>query len=148
MTPAEAFEAHHSTMLRLARRWFGRDDAEDAVAVMWVHAIQGWGQYRGDALMTTWLSRILRNAWIMEIRKRQTREALSLPLIDGYDIPVPAGFDVGGGSDLQRVLRRMRPKYRGHLMEWANRDRHDGRATIADRVRWFRAIQVARRAAE
>lgn len=147
MTPAEAFEAHHATMLRVARRWFGRDDAEDAVAAMWLHAVRGWDKYRGDAMMTTWLSKILRNAWIMEIRKRQIRERINLPMIDGYDIPVSPGFDAQCGPDLQRVIGRMHPKYRAHLMEWANRDRHDGRATIAERLRWFRALQVARRAA-
>jgi DNA-directed RNA polymerase specialized sigma24 family protein len=155
MTPAEAFTEHQPLLLRLAGKWFGSQNAEEAVAMMWVKAVKYWAMYRGDCAVQTWLAAILRNEWIMEMRKRRSREKINLPMMDGIDVAVQPGFDVAicddGDIRLRTVLLRMKPKHRAHLLEWAARDDNGATlrgqqqvATNTEKIRWHRAIRKAR----
>ncbi len=53
-------------------------DAEDAVQEALLAAHRYIGQFRGDAQMTTWLTTIVRNCALMQLRKRHRQIHLSL----------------------------------------------------------------------
>jgi RNA polymerase sigma factor (sigma-70 family) len=49
------------------------DDADDVVQVALERALKNWAQWRSDARLDSWLFKIVRNAWIDEVRSRIRR---------------------------------------------------------------------------
>ena len=50
-----------------------QDDADDVVQMALERAIKNWAQWRSDARLDGWLFKIVRNAWIDEVRSRIRR---------------------------------------------------------------------------
>jgi RNA polymerase sigma-70 factor, ECF subfamily len=49
------------------------DDADDVVQMALERALKNWTQWRSDARLDSWLFKIVRNAWIDEVRSRMRR---------------------------------------------------------------------------
>jgi RNA polymerase sigma-70 factor (ECF subfamily) len=70
-------------MWALALRTLGdREDAADAVQDAFVSAFRAAATFRGDARVSTWLHRIVVNACIDLVRRRQARPTVPLPSDD------------------------------------------------------------------
>jgi RNA polymerase sigma-70 factor (ECF subfamily) len=65
------------------------DDAADAVQEAFLSAYRSAGSFRGDAQVSTWLHRIVVNACLDRMRRRQARP--TVPLDEG--LPLPARGD-------------------------------------------------------
>ncbi|HEY1226095.1 MAG TPA: sigma-70 family RNA polymerase sigma factor, partial [Ramlibacter sp.] len=78
----------HNRLLFRAARSILRDDAEaeDALQDAYLLAYRAIGQYRGEARISTWLTRIVVNEAIARSRKR-TREAEVTPLYADPGLP-------------------------------------------------------------
>jgi RNA polymerase sigma-70 factor, ECF subfamily len=92
-----AFEAlmrrYNSRLFRVARAILKDDGlAEDALQDAYVQAYCQLATFRGDADMGTWLTRIVINQALMQLRKRK-RERVVVPF-PGSESPVPAAADV------------------------------------------------------
>jgi len=87
-----AFEAlmrkNNRTLFRVARAILKDDaEAEDALQIAYLHAYQGIHGFRGQAKLSTWLTRIVVNEALMRARQRN-RQAAVLPIdapAEGYD---------------------------------------------------------------
>jgi RNA polymerase sigma-70 factor (ECF subfamily) len=65
---------HNQLLFRTARSILRDDrDAEDALQEAYLHAYRSIGQFRGDARLSTWLTRIVVNESIARARKRSRR---------------------------------------------------------------------------
>src|ERR1700733_13574375 len=53
-------------------------DADDVVQIALERALIKWDQWRSDARLDSWMLKIVRNAWIDEIRSRGRRDKLFL----------------------------------------------------------------------
>lgn len=81
---------HNRTLYRAARGILRNDaDAEDAVQDAWLHAYTAIGDFRGDAKLSTWLTRIAVNAALQRLRKRK-RTAEIIHMDGDADMDLPA----------------------------------------------------------
>jgi RNA polymerase sigma-70 factor (ECF subfamily) len=71
------------------------EEAADAVQDAFLSAFRSAGKFRGDAAVSTWLHRIVVNACIDLIRRRQARPTVPLPADD----LAPAAADPIGARD-------------------------------------------------
>lgn len=62
------------------------DDADDVVQIAVERALQRSDQWRSDARLDGWLFKIVRNAWIDEVRARARRAKILLPEEAGEQI--------------------------------------------------------------
>jgi RNA polymerase sigma-70 factor (ECF subfamily) len=70
---------HQDRLWAVALRTLGdRDEAADALQDALISAFKGARSYRGDAAVTTWLHRIVVNACIDRVRRRQARPSVPL----------------------------------------------------------------------
>ena len=81
--PETAFEAvmrqHNGRLFRVARAILKDDsDAEDALQDAYLEAYKHMGDFRGDAQLSTWLTRIVVNQSLMRLR-RQRRHRVVVP---------------------------------------------------------------------
>lgn len=86
----EAFEElmgrHARWVFTLARRITGHDhDAEDAAQQAFLLAMEHLGSFRGDAAFATWLRSIATRAALAVLRKRKTRQEVSLDAATGSE---------------------------------------------------------------
>jgi RNA polymerase sigma-70 factor (ECF subfamily) len=80
--------AHQDRLWAVAVRTLGdRDEAADALQDALLSAYRAAASYRGDARVTTWLHRVVVNACLDRVRRRQARPTVPLP--DRYDVPAP-----------------------------------------------------------
>jgi RNA polymerase sigma-70 factor, ECF subfamily len=75
---AQAFELlvrrHSAPLLRLARRFLGNEeDARDALQDAMVAVYRSIGSFEGNAMLSTWLHRIVVNACLMKLRSKRRR---------------------------------------------------------------------------
>jgi RNA polymerase sigma factor (sigma-70 family) len=56
-----------------------REDADDLVQLALERALLRWQQWETGTRLDSWLFRIMKNAWIDEVRSRVRRDALFLP---------------------------------------------------------------------
>jgi RNA polymerase sigma factor (sigma-70 family) len=87
---AGAFEAimrrYNRRLYRLARATMRSDaDAEDALQDAYVKAYHALAQFRGEASLSTWLSRIVHNECLIRLRRDARRDNV---------IPIAGEFDV------------------------------------------------------
>jgi len=114
-----AFEAimrqYNRVLFRTARSILRSDsEAEDALQDAYLEAYRALGRFRGDAQLSTWLTRIVINQALQRMRKRR-REGEVFELDKVVDIerdlesaPSPAGAATGPESELMRAqLRRL-----------------------------------------
>ncbi len=73
------FRRHRDRLWAVAVRTTGDpEEAGDALQDALISAFRAAGSYRGEAAVTTWLHRIVVNASLDRIRRRQSRPALSI----------------------------------------------------------------------
>ena len=66
-------------MLAVARRFMrNEDDARDAVQDAFLSSFRALGRFDGDALLSTWLHRIVVNAALMKLRTRRRKPERSI----------------------------------------------------------------------
>jgi len=93
--PTENIQARIIELLPRLRR-FARNltrnphDADDVVQIAIERALTRLDQWHRDARLDSWLFRIVRNAWIDEIRSRARRDALFAPEEAGEAVGVAA----------------------------------------------------------
>jgi RNA polymerase sigma-70 factor (ECF subfamily) len=93
--PTENIQARIIELLPRLRR-FARNltrnphDADDVVQIAIERALTRLDQWHRDARLDSWLFRIVRNAWIDEMRSRARRDALFAPEAAGEAIGVAA----------------------------------------------------------
>jgi RNA polymerase sigma-70 factor (ECF subfamily) len=74
-------------MRRFARSLtFHREDADDLVQVAMERALGHSEQYQEGSRLDSWLFRIIRNAWIDEVRSRVRRDHLFVPEEEGEHV--------------------------------------------------------------
>ncbi|RKN46495.1 RNA polymerase sigma factor SigM [Micromonospora endolithica] len=89
---AELFHRHRDRLWAVALRTIGdREEAADALQDALLSAHRAAGRFRGDSAVTTWLHRIVVNACLDRIRRRQSHRTVPLP--DGMH---GAGSATGG----------------------------------------------------
>jgi RNA polymerase sigma-70 factor (ECF subfamily) len=77
---AELVARHRDRLWAVALRTLGdREDAADAVQDALLSAYRAADRFRGDAAVTTWLHRIVVNACLDRIRRRQSHPTVPLP---------------------------------------------------------------------
>lgn len=77
---AELFHRHRDRLWAVALRTLGdREDAADALQDALLSAHRAAARFRGDAAVTTWLHRIVVNACLDRIRRRQAHPTVPLP---------------------------------------------------------------------
>jgi len=73
---AELFGRYYSSSLRLARGILrSEEDSQDAVQVAYSSAFQHLHSFRGDASFKTWITRIVVNCCLMQLRERRRHVA-------------------------------------------------------------------------
>lgn len=78
---------HNQRLVRTARAILRDDDeAEDVVQQVWVSAYQKLADFRGDAALTTWLTRIVVNEALGRRRRQQRGEHLALIEGEKHDV--------------------------------------------------------------
>ncbi|WP_405428766.1 RNA polymerase sigma factor SigM [Micromonospora sp. NBC_00617] len=77
---AVLFHRHRDRLWAVALRTLGdREEAADALQDALLSAHRAAGRFRGDSAVTTWLHRIVVNACLDRIRRRQTHPTVPLP---------------------------------------------------------------------
>ncbi|GAA0400280.1 RNA polymerase sigma factor SigM [Micromonospora gifhornensis] len=90
----ELFQRHRDRLWAVALRTLGdREEAADALQDAMLSAHRAAARFRGDAAVTTWLHRIVVNACLDRIRRRQAHPTVPLP--DGVREPGD-GHGTGG----------------------------------------------------
>jgi RNA polymerase sigma-70 factor (ECF subfamily) len=92
---AELFHRHRNRLWAVALRTLGdREEAADALQDALLSAHRAAARFRGDSAVTTWLHRIVVNACVDRIRRRQTHATVPLP--DGVHTDGELGRHTGG----------------------------------------------------
>ncbi|MFF5177086.1 RNA polymerase sigma factor SigM [Micromonospora sp. NPDC000316] len=77
---AELFHRHRDRLWAVALRTLGdREEAADALQDALLSAHRAAGRFRGDSAVTTWLHRIVVNACLDRVRRRQAHPTVPLP---------------------------------------------------------------------
>lgn len=76
--------AHHKQALQVARAMTGdMDAADDLLAETWARAWSAWRSYSPERPFLPWFTRIMRNLWISQLRRRRPPStSLSTLLLD------------------------------------------------------------------
>ncbi|MCZ7426589.1 RNA polymerase sigma factor SigM [Micromonospora sp. WMMA1949] len=91
----ELFQRHRDRLWAVALRTIGdREEAADALQDAMLSAHRAAARFRGDSAVTTWLHRIVVNACLDRIRRRQTHATVPLP--DGVHTDGEPGRHTGG----------------------------------------------------
>ncbi len=83
-----------------ARRGFSSDECRDLTQETFVRALGGFGSFRRESKLETWLLRIAANVWKNHLRSRGTlkRDAPTVSLEDAVEQGEPVVGSVGPGS--------------------------------------------------
>jgi RNA polymerase sigma-70 factor (ECF subfamily) len=114
------YEENHQRIRALLARMVGSQEAEDLAQAVFAKAAKAQPTFRGDALASTWLSRIAVNVASDWLRSRAARQAkLTIPLPDASDEDMRAvttGLADGQPSPEQELARKdMRDCIRGEI---------------------------------
>ena len=91
----ELFQRHRDRLWAVALRTVGdREEAADALQDAMLSAHRAAARFRGDSAVTTWMHRIVVNACLDRIRRRQTHATVPLP--DGTHTDGDPGRHTGG----------------------------------------------------
>jgi RNA polymerase sigma-70 factor (ECF subfamily) len=123
---AELFRRHRDRLWAVALRTLGdREEAADALQDALLSAHRGAGRFRGDSAVTTWLHRIVVNACLDRIRRRQAHP--TVPLLEGSRTSA-TGRSTGGTEpaapmpdrdavlDVRQALAQLPPEQRAALI--------------------------------
>jgi RNA polymerase sigma-70 factor, ECF subfamily len=112
----ELFQRHVRAIHRVATRIYGpHPDVEDIVQTAFVEAFRSLADFRGDALFSTWLTRIAVRVALRAARKKSARPlSLEHALDRATDTPGPERLAAAreGLMVLERLLGELRPKRR------------------------------------
>ena len=120
----DLFQTHVGTVHRVVRRMVGaRPDVDDLVQTAFVEAFRSLPDFRGDALFSTWLTRITVRVTMRAARRRHTTASLD-------DVAEPASTTPGPErvtaaretlALVESLLAELRPKRRAafvlHVLE-------------------------------
>ena len=97
----ELVHRHRDRLWAVALRTTGDpEEAADALQDAFISAYRRAGQFRGDAAVTTWLHRIVVNASLDRLRRRQVRPTSQLPDdIEGGGVLVDQHDELGRRED-------------------------------------------------
>jgi len=85
---AELVHRHRDRLWAVALRTIGdREEAADALQDALLSAYRAAGRFRGESAVTTWLHRIVVNACLDRLRRRQARPTVPLPEVDRTAAP-------------------------------------------------------------
>ncbi|WFE51025.1 RNA polymerase sigma factor SigM [Micromonospora sp. WMMD1155] len=107
---AELFRRHRDRLWAVALRTLGdREEAADALQDALLSAHRAAGRFRGDSAVTTWLHRIVVNACLDRIRRRQAHPTVPLPdgnrTEDGSGVGGPEPAAAAPDHDTALVVR-------------------------------------------
>jgi RNA polymerase sigma-70 factor (ECF subfamily) len=110
----ELVRRHRDRLWAVALRTLGdREDAADALQDALLSAFRAAANFRGDSAVTTWLHRIVVNACLDRIRRRQARPTVPLPETD--ITPAPA-TDRDTVLDVRQALQQIPAEQRAALV--------------------------------
>ena len=99
---------HNRRLYRLARATL-RDgaEAEDALQEAYLQAFRAMGQFRGDASLSTWLSRLVLNECLGRIRRHDRREKV-IPMVAANDRVTDACVEIAESPDAAMARAQVR----------------------------------------
>lgn len=98
---------YNQRLFRVARAFLHEDSGvEDVMQEAYLRAFVALPGFKGDALFSTWLTRILINCALSYLRSRKRRREVALEEVDAVD---------SGGDELKKVMQEQL----GHLIEKA-----------------------------
>jgi RNA polymerase sigma-70 factor (ECF subfamily) len=99
---------HNQTLFRAARSILQDDgEAEDAVQEAYLHAYRSLGQFRGDASVATWLTRIAVNESLRRARRTRTRaQVIRLGADPGDSFEIESAPDPGNDAQPEQSAMR------------------------------------------
>ena len=101
----QVFRREAPALVRLLTRLVGaQNDVDDLLQATFVEALVGFGRFRGDASVRTWLSRIAVNVVRQRWRKKAVRKRAQLSLVVSEVDPSAPVDDV---ADARRQLARV-----------------------------------------
>jgi len=110
----ELVRRHRDRLWAIALRTLGdRDEAADALQDALLSAYRSAGRFRGDATVTTWLHRIVVNACLDRVRRRQARPTVPLPEVAE---PAAPPTDSDTVLDVRTALVRLPAEQRAALV--------------------------------
>ncbi len=117
----ELVRRHRDRLWAVALRTLGdREEAADAVQDALLSAYRAADRFRGDSAVTTWLHRIVVNACLDRLRRRQARPTVPLPDYEiastGAGTPVAPTHDSDTALTVQAALARLPADQRVPLM--------------------------------
>jgi len=75
----ELFAQHYKAFLRTAHRILrSKEDSEDAVQNAYCAAYRNFHRFRGESSFKTWITHIVVNCCLMQLRERRTRRQVGL----------------------------------------------------------------------
>jgi RNA polymerase sigma-70 factor (ECF subfamily) len=111
---AELVRRHRDRLWAVALRTLGdREEASDALQDALISALRAADRFRGDSAVTTWLHRIVVNACLDRVRRRQARP--TVPLAETEPPPI-APVDSETAMDVRAALARIPDEQRVALI--------------------------------
>lgn len=102
----ELVRRHRDRLWAVALRTLGdREEAADALQDALLSAYRSAEKFRGDSAVTTWLHRIVVNACLDRVRRRQARP--TVPLIDTEQVAAVPAIDSDTAVDVRAALARL-----------------------------------------
>ncbi|MFL6709051.1 MAG: RNA polymerase sigma factor [Massilia sp.] len=91
MTPTAAFHAELAALLPRLRRFartivWHREDADDLVQAALERALARSNQWEAGTRLDSWMFRIIKNAWVDEVRGRIRRDRVLAPEAEGEHV--------------------------------------------------------------
>jgi RNA polymerase sigma-70 factor (ECF subfamily) len=111
---AQLVRRHRDRLWAVALRTIGdREDAADALQEALISAYRSAHRFRGDSAVTTWLHRIVVNACLDRVRRRNVRPTVPLP--ETEPLPV-APVDSDTALDVRAALAQLPVEQRAALV--------------------------------
>ena len=111
---AQLVRRHRDRLWAVALRTIGdREDAADALQEALISAYRSAHRFRGDSAVTTWLHRIVVNACLDRVRRRNVRP--TVPLLETEPMPV-APVDSDTALDVRAALAKLPIEQRAALV--------------------------------
>jgi RNA polymerase sigma-70 factor (ECF subfamily) len=111
---SELVRRHRDRLWAVALRTLGdREEAADALQDALLSAFRSASGFRGESAVTTWLHRIVVNACLDRVRRRQARPTVPLPETDVT--PAPA-TDRDTAMDVRQALQQLPAEQRAALV--------------------------------
>lgn len=123
----ELFERYYASSLRVARAIMRSEaESEDAVQAAYLSALRHLGNFREDSSFKTWITRIVVNCCLMQMRERRYRqnwvplrdiEVGETSVIRMLSSPIPSPEETASGQELVSAHSRALAKLPRHWRE-------------------------------